>query len=212
METGINRPQKHQGSGAPLTGAQMGDANPPSGERMNEPVQQAQSASPAEQVGGADPRKNLKPDAQTKIDIHHLNFFYGSKQALHDVSLPIRERQVTALIGPSGCGKSTFLRTLNRMNDLIPGTRTEGVAQFADENIYDRAMDVVLLRQRIGMVFQRPNPFPKSIFDNVAYGLRVKGKSGNEVRKLVEQSLRGAALWDEVKDRLKSSALGLSGG
>src|SRR6266700_4632403 len=212
METGINRPQKHQGSGAPLTGAQMVHANPPAGERMNEPVQQAQSGSPAEQVGGADPRKNLKPDAQTKIDIRHLNFFYGSKQALTDVSLPIRERQVTALIGPSGCGKSTFLRTLNRMNDLIPGTRTEGVAQFADENIYDRAMDVVLLRQRIGMVFQRPNPFPKSIFDNVAYGLRVQGKSGKQVTDLVEQSLRGAALWDEVKDRLNASALSLSGG
>src|SRR2546421_193486 len=145
METGINRPQKHQGSGAPLTGAQMGDANPPSGERMNEPVQQAQSASPAEQVGGADPRKNLKPDAQTKIDIHHLNFFYGSKQALTDVSLPIRERQVTALIGPSGCGKSTFLRTLNRMNDLIPNTRTEGEAIFEGENIYSKSTDVVLL-------------------------------------------------------------------
>ncbi len=156
--------------------------------------------------------KNLDIGASIRIDVQHLNFYYGSKQALHDVSLPIRERQVTALIGPSGCGKSTFLRTLNRMNDLIPGTRTEGVAQFADENIYDRAMDVVLLRQRIGMVFQRPNPFPKSIFDNVAYGLRVQGKSGKQVTDLVEQSLRGAALWDEVKDRLKSSALGLSGG
>jgi phosphate transport system ATP-binding protein len=165
-----------------------------------------------EEVHEVDPRKNLDTNAPVKIDVEKLNFYYGSKQALYDVSLPIRDRQVTALIGPSGCGKSTFLRTLNRMNDLIPGTRTEGIAQFADENIYDRATDVVLLRQRIGMVFQRPNPFPKSIFDNVAYGLRVQGKSGNEVRKLVEQSLRGAVLWDEVKDRLKSSALGLSGG
>jgi len=212
METGINRPQKHQGSGAPLTGAQMGDANPPSGERMNEPVQQAQSASPAEQVGGADPRKNLKPDAQTKIDIHHLNFFYGSKQALTDVSLPIRERQVTALIGPSGCGKSTFLRTLNRMNDLIPNTRTEGEAIFEGENIYSKSTDVVLLRQRIGMVFQRPNPFPKSIFDNIAYGLRIQHTSGKQLHEIVEQSLVDAALWDEVKDRLNTSALGLSGG
>src|SRR5438874_10943378 len=212
METGINRPQKHQGSGAPLTGAQMGDANPPSGERMNEPVQQAQSASPAEQVGGADPRKNLKPDAQTKIDIQHLNFFYGSKQALTDVSLPIREHQVTALIGPSGCGKSTFLRTLNRMNDLIPNTRTEGEAIFEGENIYSKSTDVVLLRQRIGMVFQRPNPFPKSIFDNIAYGLRVQHKSGKLLHEIVEQSLVDAALWDEVKDRLNTSALAMSGG
>src|SRR6266704_6239557 len=156
--------------------------------------------------------KNLDIGASIRINIQHVNFFYSAKQVLFDVSLPVREHQVTALIGPSGCGKSTFLRTLNRMNDLIPGTRTEGVAQFADENIYDRAMDVVLLRQRIGMVFQRPNPFPKSIFDNVAYGLRVQGKSGKQVTDLVEQSLRGAALWDEVKDRLKSSALGLSGG
>src|SRR6266581_8642798 len=156
--------------------------------------------------------KNLDIGASIRIDVQHLNFYYGSKQALHDVSLPIRERQVTALIGPSGCGKSTFLRTLNRMNDLIPGTRTEGVAQFADENIYDKSVDVVLLRQRIGMVFQRPNPFPKSIFDNVAYGLRIQGKPERQVKAMVEQSLQAAAIWDEVKDRLKSSALGLSGG
>ncbi|HEX6556721.1 MAG TPA: phosphate ABC transporter ATP-binding protein PstB [Ktedonobacteraceae bacterium] len=212
METDINRLQKQQGSGVPLAGGQMGNANPPSDESMNEPVQQAQSASPLEQVGGADPRKNLKPDAQTKIDVQHLNFFYGSKQALTDVSLPIRERQVTALIGPSGCGKSTFLRTLNRMNDLIPNTRTEGEAIFEGENIYDKSTDVVLLRQRIGMVFQRPNPFPKSIFDNIAYGLHIQRKSGKQIHEIVEQSLADAALWDEVKDRLSTSALGLSGG
>ncbi|HZR44260.1 MAG TPA: phosphate ABC transporter ATP-binding protein PstB [Ktedonobacteraceae bacterium] len=147
-----------------------------------------------------------------KINIKNTNFFYGSKQALFDVSLPIRERQVTALIGPSGCGKSTFLRTLNRMNDLIPNTRTQGEALFDGQNIYDKATDVVLLRQRIGMVFQKPNPFPKSIFENVAYGLRIQGKSGKYLNEMVEQSLRGAALWDEVKDRLQSSALGLSGG
>src|SRR5437660_1511703 len=150
------------------------------------------------EIHEVDPRKNLDIGAPVKIDVQHLNFYYGSKQALYDVSLPIRERQVTALIGPSGCGKSTFLRTLNRMNDLILGTRTEGVAQFGEENIYAKGIDVVLLRQRIGMVFQRPNPFPKSIFDNVAYGLRVLGKSGNEVRKLVEQSLRGAGVWAGV--------------
>ena len=159
-----------------------------------------------------DPRKNLNPDAQIKIHIKSLNFYYGAKQALYEVSLPIREHQVTALIGPSGCGKSTFLRTLNRMNDLIPGTRTDGEALFDGENIYSKATDVVLLRQRIGMVFQRPNPFPKSIFDNVAYGLHVQGKSNRQVEEMVVQSLQGAALWDEVKDRLKSSALGLSGG
>jgi len=154
----------------------------------------------------------IDTNARPKIDVEHLNFFYGAKQALYDVGIPIRERQVTALIGPSGCGKSTFIRTLNRMNDLIPGTRTEGVAMFEDENIYDKRTDVVLLRQRIGMVFQRPNPFPKSIFENVAYGLRIQGKSGGEIKETVEQSLRGAAIWDEVKDRLNTSALGLSGG
>lgn len=150
--------------------------------------------------------------ARVKIDVRHTNFFYGAKQALYDVSIPIYERQVTALIGPSGCGKSTFLRTLNRMNDLIPGTRTEGEALLDGQNIYARGIDVVLLRQRVGMVFQRPNPFPKSIFENIAYGLRVQGKSKRELEEAVEQSLRAAALWDEVKDRLKSSALGLSGG
>lgn len=158
------------------------------------------------------PGKNLNLDADTKINVQHLNFFYGAKQALFDVSLPIREHQVTALIGPSGCGKSTFLRTLNRMNDLIPGTRMEGEALLADENIYDSTTDVVYLRQRVGMVFQRPNPFPKSIFDNVAYGLRIQGKSGKHLEERVEASLRNAALWDEAKDRLKVSALSLSGG
>ncbi len=150
--------------------------------------------------------------ADTKIDVHQLNFYYGAKQALFAVSLPVRERQVTALIGPSGCGKSTFLRTLNRMNDLIPNTRTEGIAMMDGQNIYDKSIDVVLLRQRIGMVFQRPNPFPKSIFENVAYGLRVQGKQKKQIEEMVEQSLRRAALWDEVKDRLNASALGLSGG
>ncbi len=150
--------------------------------------------------------------ADTKIDARQVNFYYGAKQALFDVSLPIRERQVTALIGPSGCGKTTFLRTLNRMNDLIPDTRTEGEAWLNGQNIYDKSIDVVLLRQRVGMVFQRPNPFPQSIFDNIAYGLRIQRKSRQHIREIVEQSLRGAALWDEVKDRLGTSALGLSGG
>ena len=154
----------------------------------------------------------LDARANYKIDVQHLNFFYGKKQALYDVGLPIRERQVTALIGPSGCGKSTFLRTLNRMNDLIVGTRTEGEAMLNGRNIYDRKEDVVALRQQVGMVFQRPNPFPKSIFENIAYGLRLQGKPNNYIKETVEESLRGAALWDEVKDRMNMSALGLSGG
>lgn len=163
-------------------------------------------------MGTFDPTQTFNETANLKIDVRNTNFFYGAKQALYDVSLPIRDRQVTALIGPSGCGKSTFLRTLNRMNDLIPGTRTEGQAIFDGQNIYEKRTDVVLLRQRIGMVFQRPNPFPKSIFENVAYGLRIQGRSNKEIKERVEISLRGAALWDEVKDRLNASALGLSGG
>lgn len=155
---------------------------------------------------------SVKSDAEVVIDVRNLNFFYSSNQALHNVKLPIRQRQVTALIGPSGCGKSTFLRTLNRMGDLIPGTRIEGEAQFHSLNIFDKTIDVISLRQSIGMVFQRPNPFPKSIYENVAYGLRIQHKSREEIQETVEESLRGAALWDEVKDRLNASALGLSGG
>ena len=166
----------------------------------------------ARHMGEFDPTRTLNAEANLRIDVRHTNFFYGSKQALYDVSLPIRDKQVTALIGPSGCGKSTFLRTLNRMNDLIPGTRIEGEALFDGSNIYAKKTDVVLLRQRIGMVFQRPNPFPKSIFENIAYGLRVQGKSQSFIKERVEASLQGAALWDEVKDRLNTSALGLSGG
>ena len=163
-------------------------------------------------MGDFDPKQLLNLQAATKINVTGLNFYYGAKQVLYAVDLPVRERQITALIGPSGCGKSTFLRTLNRMNDLIPGTRTEGEAIMDTINIYDSDTDVVLLRQRIGMVFQRPNPFPKSIFENVAYGLRVQGIAGTRLQELVEESLRGSALWDEVKDRLNASALSLSGG
>ena len=159
-----------------------------------------------------DPRKHLKKNAATKIDCKSIDFYYSAKQALFEVTLPIRERQTTALIGPSGCGKTTFLRTLNHMNDLIPGTRVKGEAIMNGEDILDKSVDVVLLRQRIGMVFQRANPFPKSIFDNVAYGLKIQGKPKNTIAEKVEESLQGAALWDEVKDRLKASALGLSGG
>jgi phosphate transport system ATP-binding protein len=154
----------------------------------------------------------LNREADVKIQARNVNFYYGAKQALYDVTLPITELQVTALIGPSGCGKTTFLRTLNRMNDLIPGTRTEGEAIMDGRNIYDPAVDVVSLRQRIGMVFQRPNPFRKTIFENVAYGLHVLRKPRNTIQETVERSLREAALWDEVKDRLKAPAMGLSGG
>ncbi|MFL5656434.1 MAG: phosphate ABC transporter ATP-binding protein PstB [Ktedonobacteraceae bacterium] len=164
------------------------------------------------QIEISEKAREVKLETGIKIDTRHVNFYYGPKQALSDVTLPIRERQVTALIGPSGCGKTTFLRTLNRMNDLIPGTRVEGEAIMDGDNIYGAGIDVVRLRQRVGMVFQRPNPFPSSIFDNIAYGLRAQRKSGHSIPETVEESLRGAVLWDEVKDRLKAPAQGLSGG
>jgi len=142
-----------------------------------------------------------------------LDFYYGDFKALTDIQLKFGRNEVTALIGPSGCGKSTLLRCLNRMNDLIPYSRVEGEILLDNQNIYDPSVDVVTLRRRVGMVFQKPNPFPKSIFDNVAYGLRVNGiKNQAEIQHQVEKTLRGAALWDEVKDRLDDSALGLSGG
>ena len=148
-----------------------------------------------------------------KMTIGDLNFYYGDVRALHDISLGFRTHQVTALIGPSGCGKSTLLRCLNRMNDLIPHSRVEGQILLDGQDIYDSSVDVVALRRDIGMVFQKPNPFPKSIFENVAYGLRVKGiRNKAFISEQVEKSLQQAALWDEVKDRLYESALGLSGG
>ncbi|HNW96190.1 MAG TPA: phosphate ABC transporter ATP-binding protein PstB [Anaerolineaceae bacterium] len=146
-----------------------------------------------------------------KLETNAYSLFYGKFRALEDISLKIPEKQVTAIIGPSGCGKSTFLRTFNRMNDLIPGVRTEGQALLDGEDIF--SMDVVALRQRVGMVFQKPNPFPKSIYDNVAYGPRVNGiRDKKALDEIVETSLRGAALWDEVKDNLGKSGLALSGG
>ena len=155
-------------------------------------------------------RINVYPD---KMSIQNLNFYYGDFRALSDVSMSIKERQITALIGPSGCGKSTFLRTLNRMNDTIPGTRVEGRVLLDGQDIYAPQVDVVNLRQRVGMVFQRPNPFPQSVYDNVAFGPRVLGLNRqHNLDELVEKSLRGAALWDEVKDNLKRSALELNGG
>ncbi|MGE5573108.1 MAG: phosphate ABC transporter ATP-binding protein PstB [Bacteroidota bacterium] len=142
-----------------------------------------------------------------------LDLFYGPFRALKDVSISIEERKITALIGPSGCGKSTFLRTLNRMNDIIPGVRIEGRVVIDGQDVYGPMVDLVELRKRVGMVFQRPNPFPMSVFDNVAYGPRIHGlATRTTLPDIVERSLRAAALWDEVKDRLKDSALGLSGG
>ena len=150
----------------------------------------------------------------TKMSVANLNFFYGRTRALKNISLTMPANQVTAFIGPSGCGKSTLLRTLNRMNDIIPGARVEGRVELDGENIYAPSTDVVSLRRRIGMVFQKSNPFPRSIFDNVAYGLKINDltRSKAELAERIEESLRAAALWDEVKDRLKDSAFGLSGG
>ena len=149
----------------------------------------------------------------TILSAEKLNLYYGAAHALKDVDIAIPERQVTALIGPSGCGKSTFLKTLDRMNDLVPGVRIEGTVSYRGQDIYAPSVDVTWLRKQIGMVFQKPNPFPMSIYDNIAYGPRTHGiKNKSQLDDIVEQSLRGAAIWDEVKDRLKKSALGLSGG
>jgi phosphate transport system ATP-binding protein len=156
---------------------------------------------------------NTKTVKNPKMSVENLNFYYGASQALHDVDLYFNECEVTALIGPSGCGKSTFLRCLNRMNDLIPATRVAGNIRLDNEDIYAAGLDVVILRKRVGMVFQKPNPFPKTTFENVAYGLLVNGvKDKAVIEARVEESLKQAALWDEVKDRLHESSLGLSGG
>lgn len=151
--------------------------------------------------------------ATKAVEIEKLNLFYTDFQALKDISMDVAEHQVTAMIGPSGCGKSTCLKTINRMNDLIEGCRIEGLVKVAGTDIYDPQVDVSLLRKSVGMVFQKPNPFPMSIYENIAYGPRTHGISGKEeLDRIVEESLRQAALWDEVKDRLKKSALGISGG
>jgi phosphate transport system ATP-binding protein len=150
---------------------------------------------------------------ETCIKVENLNLFYGQKQALHGVNMEMYRKKVTAYIGPSGCGKSTLLRCINRMNDLVDHVTIEGKILLDEENIYDKSVKVAELRRRVGMVFQKPNPFPKSIFENVTYGLRIQGVSDKRIlAETVENSLRGAALWDEVKDRLEDNALGLSGG
>lgn len=158
-------------------------------------------------------RENESETNEIAIKVENLNLFYGQKQALHHINMEIPKKKVTAYIGPSGCGKSTLLRCINRMNDLVDNARIEGKILLDDQNIYDKSVNVAALRRRVGMVFQKPNPFPKSIFENVAYGLRIQGI--NDKRTLdetVENALRGAALWDEVKERLNDNALGLSGG
>ena len=147
------------------------------------------------------------------LQVKDLDLWYGAHQALHSVSMDVPEKSITAFIGPSGCGKSTFLKTLNRMNDLVPGVKITGEVRYRGEDIYAPGTDVCRLRREIGMVFQKPNPFPMSIYDNIAYGPRTHGiRSKTKLDELVERSLRGAAIWDEVKDRLKKNALGLSGG
>jgi phosphate transport system ATP-binding protein len=178
---------------------------------LMEPPTPATARLPLPPVTSKEP--SAGPAGPICVRVDQLNLFYSAKQALYDVSLDIPERQVTAFIGPSGCGKSTLLRCLNRMNDLVDGVRTTGSVLLQGQNIFSPAIDVIELRKRVGMVFQKSNPFPKSIYENVAYGLRVAGVTAKtELDEAVEKSLRGAALWDEAKDRLHDSALGLSGG
>ena len=158
-------------------------------------------------------QKDTGESNKTTIKIENLNLFYGENQALHGINMEILNKKVTAYIGPSGCGKSTLLRCINRMNDLVDKATIEGRILLDDENIYDKAVNVAALRRRVGMVFQKPNPFPKSIFENVAYGLRIQGINDKRIlEETVEKALRGAALWDEMKDRLNHNALGISGG
>jgi phosphate transport system ATP-binding protein len=164
-------------------------------------------------IAAAPPRTPEASPVAAKIEVRNFNFHYGESKVLHGIDLEIPEHQVTALIGPSGCGKSTFLRSINRMNDIIAGARGEGLIAIGQQDVYAPGVDVVALRRRVGMVFQKSNPFPKSIYENIAYGLRIGGTRDRRVLdETVERSLRRAALWDEVKDRLNGSALALSGG
>jgi phosphate transport system ATP-binding protein len=172
----------------------------------------AGQARPATLMTGLRPVFEANPNAAIKVRSRGLNFYYGANQALHDINLDIREKQITALIGPSGSGKTTFLRTINRMNDVVPGARAEGSLTVDGLEVVGSQIDVVKLRLRVGMVFQRPNPFPKSIYENIAYALKIHKYPRNEIADRVEKSLGEAALWDEVKDKLKKSAFALSGG
>jgi len=163
-------------------------------------------------IGRSDTALQLANE-KIRLETKGLNLYYGEKQALDDISIVIPQNRVSAFIGPSGCGKSTLLRCFNRMNDLVDGVRIEGEVLLEDENIYDKSVNIASLRQRVGMVFQKPNPFPKTIYENVAYGLRLQGVNNRRVLdEVVETALKGAALWDEVKDRLHENALGMSGG
>lgn len=180
---------------------------------MQPQVMPQSSSSPVSAASASEKAESAPLSGTVKMAAKGVDLFYGSKQALKNVNATFTERSITALIGPSGCGKSTFLRCLNRMNDLIENCKTNGEITLDDENLYARGVDVVQLRQRVGMVFQKPNPFPMTIWDNIAYGPRLRGiKNKNTLGDIVEESLRGAALWNEVKDDLKKSALGLSGG
>src|ERR1700736_6605550 len=202
------------GSDSGLNGAysehQYRGENRDSEEVLSYPVSTSMLTSPKFEVNS----RAALAESATKIAIDDLNFYYGRTQALQNISINIPEQMVMAFIGPSGCGKTTFLRTLNRMNDVIPGTRVEGSVLLDGQDVYAAGSDVVELRRKVGMVFQKSNPFPKSIFDNVAYGLRINRltASKGELAERVEQALQDAALWSEVKDRLKTSALSLSGG
>ena len=172
-----------------------------------------QTAAPRTTPGGEIATNHHDPAAPARIWTEDVNFYYGRFQALKQISMEIPKREVTALIGPSGCGKSTFLRCLNRMNELIEGTRLTGKVMLDGQDIYDRRIDLVALRKRVGMVFQRPNPFPMSIYDNIAYGPRIHGvRRRQQLDEIVERTLQGAVLWDEVKDKLRQSAFALSGG
>jgi len=187
-------------------------------EMMDKPAETATTdAAPTHAINMGDigrGRSALSIDNETPcLQVQDLNLFYGENQALHDVNMVIPKQKVTAYIGPSGCGKSTLLRCINRMNDLVDGVRIDGKILLDDQDIYDKSVNVADLRRRVGMVFQKPNPFPKSIYENVAYGLRLQGvKDRRTLDEVVENAIKGAALWDEVKDRLHDSAFGLSGG
>jgi phosphate transport system ATP-binding protein len=179
---------------------------------MSEPMFRTTAVSPRRLEVSDDVRPLAPADRQVVFDLTDVNVYYGTFRAVRDVTFDIAKHEITALIGPSGCGKSTLLRSLNRMNDLIPGARVEGTLAYHGENIYDPDIDPVEVRRRIGMVFQKPNPFPKSIYDNVAFGPRLSGTRGKALDDVVERALRDAALWDEVKTKLKQSGLSLSGG
>src|SRR3712207_4199322 len=188
-------------------------ANDPEVTDMKQATDSRPSVQLAAPPGGMDaPGEPAAPARETVMELRDVSVYYGSSEAVRGKSLPIRENQITAMIGPSGCGKSTILRSLNRMNDLIPGARVAGSITYHGQDLYAKEVDPIELRRRIGMVFQKPNPFPKSIYDNVAYGPRVTGMKVANMDDLVEEALTGAALWDEVKDKLKTSGLALSGG